>query len=329
MGGFVKATDESEPNFGNGGFPVAANFKIPASDETLSEFQNFNISQATEFTPQYVALDGKVLRFDAYVREDVPTIPNEGFRIRNFTIYYFLVDDSIRIGETKQENSGLAQGVFLKRHRVPRSAPSSAPPTDRSAHSEPPLTSRSRGKFLTWEDLQIGAELEIYGKTFVLTACDSFTRNFFAAKGAPQGAPIAPPTDPYLGRRHGAGPRAAAARPPGDPRARFLASNRRVLRFFCVWDDRRAVYGARRPFVLRFYLEDDTVEVGEVRTPNDGRHAFPKFLRRQQLPKDAATALQDIGSRPARFYTDADFTVGDRSAATRRRKLPPPLPIYI
>ena len=46
--------------------------------------------------------------------------------------------------------------------------------------------------------------------------------------------------------------------------------------------------------------------------PNDGHHSFPKFLRRQQLPKDSPIALQDIGSRPARFYTDADFTVGDR-----------------
>lgn len=29
----------------------------------------------TGFTPSYVALDGKVLRFDAYMKEDVPEIP--------------------------------------------------------------------------------------------------------------------------------------------------------------------------------------------------------------------------------------------------------------
>ena len=54
------------------------------------------------FTPSYVALDGKVLKFDAYIKEDVPEIPAEGYRIRQFNICYFLVDDSIRIGELKQ-----------------------------------------------------------------------------------------------------------------------------------------------------------------------------------------------------------------------------------
>jgi hypothetical protein len=49
-----------------------------------------------------VSLDGKVLKFDAYMKEDVPEIPNEGYRIRQFSICYFLVDDSIRISELKQ-----------------------------------------------------------------------------------------------------------------------------------------------------------------------------------------------------------------------------------
>jgi EF-hand domain-containing protein 1 len=148
-----------------------------------------NLSNSPEFTPHYVALDGKVLRFDAYVKEDVPTIPNEGYRIRNFTIYYFLVDDSIRIGETKQENSGLVQGIFLKRHRVPQTGTSASCPAGCSPHTDPAPASpsvRPRGKFLSYEDFRIGAEVEIYGKVFVLTDCDSFTRNFYTAKGAPQ-----------------------------------------------------------------------------------------------------------------------------------------------
>ena len=55
-----------------------------------------------KFVPSYVSLDGKVLKFDAYMKEDVPEIPNEGYRIRQFSICYFLVDDSIRISELKQ-----------------------------------------------------------------------------------------------------------------------------------------------------------------------------------------------------------------------------------
>ena len=34
-----------------------------------------------------------------------------------------------------------------------------------------------------------------------------------------------------------------------------------------MWDDRQGMYGDRRPYVLHFYLEDDTVEINEVRAP--------------------------------------------------------------
>ncbi len=31
-----------------------------------------------------------------------------------------------------------------------------------------------------------------------------------------------------------------------------------------MWDDRQGMYGDRRPYMLHFYLEDDTVEINEV-----------------------------------------------------------------
>ena len=37
-----------------------------------------------------------------------------------------------------------------------------------------------------------------------------------------------------------------------------------MLRFFAVWDDRGALYGEKRPFVVHYYLADDSVEVLEV-----------------------------------------------------------------
>jgi hypothetical protein len=39
-----------------------------------------------------------------------------------------------------------------------------------------------------------------------------------------------------------------------------------VLRFYAVWDDRSGLYGDRRPYVVHYYLEDDTVEINEVRS---------------------------------------------------------------
>lgn len=49
-----------------------------------------------------------------------------------------------------------------------------------------------------------------------------------------------------------------------------------MLRFFCVSND--------LPFVIHYFLADDTIEVREVHHPNDGRDSFPLYLRRQRVP---------------------------------------------
>ncbi|MGB1605307.1 MAG: DM10 domain-containing protein, partial [Promethearchaeia archaeon] len=140
---------------------------------------------------------------------------------------------------------------------------------------------------------------------------DRFTRDFYASKGITQEAAHDIPMDPYFMRRKAAEEK-IQLKVPNDQRQRFLAFNRKVLRFYCLWDDRNSIYGERRPYVLHFYLEDDTVEVCEVHLPNDGRDSFPKLLRRQKLPLDQREALQDIGSAPTRFYTDRDLQIGTR-----------------
>ncbi len=58
-----------------------------------------------------------------------------------------------------------------------------------------------------------------------------------------------------------------------------------VLRFWCVWDERQTMYGDRRPYVLHYFLEDDTVEILEINENNSGRDPFPIFLKRGNLPK--------------------------------------------
>ena len=59
-----------------------------------------------------------------------------------------------------------------------------------------------------------------------------------------------------------------------------------VLRFYAVWDDRKMLSGDRRPYVVHYYLEDDTMEVLEtLHDQNSGRDHFPKFLRRARLLK--------------------------------------------
>ena len=40
-----------------------------------------------------------------------------------------------------------------------------------------------------------------------------------------------------------------------------------------------------RTLVIRYHLEDDTVEVGEIHDTNAGRYKAPLFLKRCKLPK--------------------------------------------
>jgi hypothetical protein len=51
----------------------------------------------------------------------------------------------------------------------------------------------------------------------------------------------------------------------GERLRQFLGAEGRVLRFYACWDDRGGMYGDRRPYVLHYFLEDDTVEINEVR----------------------------------------------------------------
>ena len=56
----------------------------------------------------------------------------------------------------------------------------------------------------------------------------------------------------------------------------FLDNDRRVLRFYTKFDD--------LPYVIHYYLADDTFEIREVHHPNDGRDSFALMLKRRKLP---------------------------------------------
>ena len=62
----------------------------------------------------------------------------------------------------------------------------------------------------------------------------------------------------------------------------FLDNDRKVLRFYTRWDD--------LPFIVHYYLSDDTVEIREVHTPNDGRDNFAQLLKRRKIPYSFAVA---------------------------------------
>jgi hypothetical protein len=213
-----------------------------------------------------VKLDKQVLRFHAYFKESVVESRLENYRIRKVTIYYFLEDKSIMITEPKVTNAGQPQGAFLKRQMVVKQDGSQEP-------------------FLP-RDFGIGTDISIFGRIMRIYDCDDYSRQFFASQGtelaAAQQCPVdnfatslikvPPKRDPemkqFLEKALGGGKVAS--------QKQFLDNDRRVLRFFTRCQD--------LPYVVHYYLADDTIEIREVHHSNDGRDAFALLLRRQKLP---------------------------------------------
>jgi len=285
--------------------------------------------------PAWVAFDRKVLRFNCYFKESVHESRLENYRIRKCVLYYYLEDDSMHVSEPKVENSGIPQGerkgtVFLKRHRVPK----------------------PDGGFYGVNDLKVGMQIDLYSRVLQVTDADGFTRAFMEKIGNTMGEKLPTPEDPYTRTRDEMKQEIVRNQKYFHPRMhdddlirnmearlgcsstvlapdkldQFLKYDRKVLRFYLAWDDRRSLYGELRPFVLHYYLADDTMEVLEVRRANAGRDPFPLFLKRGKVYKDInsylnidaptthTTQLIDRTGRvdPATMetFSEADFAVG-------------------
>jgi len=278
-----------------------------------------------------------VLRFNCYFKEAVNESRLENYRIRNCVLYYYLEDDSMHISEPKVENSGIPQGerkgtVFMKRHRV----------------------AKPDSSFYSVADLNVGCQLDLYGRVFMITDADSFTRAFCEKLGVEVPPPLSVPADPYTTSREEMKSHIVRnqkyyhPRPEDDDLIRtmearlgcsstllnadkldqFLKYDRKVLRFYMACDDRKSLYGELRPFVLHYYLSDDTMEILEVRRANAGRDPFPLFLKRGVVykkidsylnvdaPTTHTTQLIDRTGRvdpgTMEAFKDSDFAVGKK-----------------
>lgn len=68
--------------------------------------------------PKWLKHDRHVLNFKAYFLEPVVEDPTENYRIRKCIIYFYLEDDTFHIIEPRVPNSGIPQGIFLKRSKL-------------------------------------------------------------------------------------------------------------------------------------------------------------------------------------------------------------------
>ncbi|NXG78198.1 EFHC2 protein, partial [Baryphthengus martii] len=233
--------------------------------------------------PAWVAFDKQVLSFDAYVEEEVPDKNQELYRIRHCKIYFYLEDDTIQVVEPRVKNSGISQGTIIRRHRIPLPPP-------------------QEDEFYTIDHFNINIEIIFYGRRYKIVDCDRFTKHFLRKMGVRLNPPAGRPDDPYTKERQKILGSMKPLRPYEriDTLKQFLEHDRRVLRFFCVWDDPTSMFHDPRELVLHYYLSDDTIDIKEIVPVNSGRDAVPLFLRRDKLPKYAPTGLYQPGTITSR-----------------------------
>ena len=110
--------------------------------------------------PAFLEHDRRVLLFNAYYQEDVLQSAIEEKRIHTCELYFYVEDGTMEIIETKQENSGIVQGRFLRRSRVAK--PGGSP----------------HESYYEIDDLKIGSQVVIYSRTFHIASCNESTREY-------------------------------------------------------------------------------------------------------------------------------------------------------
>ncbi|KAG5277364.1 hypothetical protein AALO_G00116690 [Alosa alosa] len=272
--------------------------QVPSGTPSVS-YGSAAKSRSLNFMPSHVLYDKKVLRFHGYFQQSVQHSPDEEYRVRPVVFYYYLEDDSMCVIEPTVENSGIPQGKLIKRQRLPKN---------------------DRGEHYQWKDLNVAMDLCVYGVSYRLTHCDSYTQDFMESQGLVLNDPEPIPADPYAKHRTKMQPHIAYATPSDfDHLKQFITMDRKVLRFFALWDNTDALYGDARPVTIQYYLVDDSVEIREVHEPNSGRDPFPVLLRRQKIPKvikpacePFPTCVLEVSAQEVHeFYSPRDFQVGE------------------
>lgn len=272
-----------------------------ASDSTSS----MRSETKDQFLPKTRALDKTILCFNAFWREEVFD-SNERFRYRFVRIFYVVEDGSIKVSERKSENSGLLQGVFLKRGRVPK----------------------REGGYISLSDLKIGKDIVLYNRTFTVSGCTPESRSWLQSQGHEVQDNMDRPEDDFTRRQKSqiretnklqktaikVYVEASCGKAVGsvEKLGSFLKHGRKVLRFYAYWDDRESLYGDLNRYIVHYFLADDTVEIREVKTPNSGKAEFSLLLARTKLPKQWKDEVHQVDKSkdPSNFYGVKDLYIG-------------------
>jgi len=240
--------------------------------------------------PKWLKYDKQALRFYGYFQEPVHESAVENFRIRKCVILYYLDDDTLHITEPRVENSGIPQGIFLKRHKVPKPS----------------------GGIYSHSDLNVAINLDLYGRVFHIVDCDEFTRKFYADLGVTLNPAEEYPTNLFATQRL---LMKTKIPPPDSAEVReyvekklnggkqnkglqqFLENDRKVLTFDVVWDD-SSYDGGLKFYKLDFFLSDSTVWGGLTSRPRSARSASKTVARTRTRRCSSAASSQRSPSSP-------------------------------
>ena len=262
--------------------------------------------------PPFIEHDRRLLVFNAYFEEDVYESALESKRIHMCGICFYVEDGTLEIIKTKQENSGMPHGVFLRRGRV--------------------LKNKSVSSYYDIDDFKVGNVVEIYGRHFHIVGCNESTKHYVVKRHGwteEHAASVPFPEDRFSERS-----RERMRRESGVPgvnrnrkmhelkeimetvlgkqtsmtdRGMFLECGQSALCFHIVWDDRSRLYGDIQFFKLMYYLADNTVEIIPLHHKGEGKNTFPKLLKKCKLPKSSEYSVSGEGND---FYTWRDIAIG-------------------
>lgn len=296
-------------------------FNMTARSQTFEERDALKESARNTYrpaiSPAWLKHDREVLKFTAYFQEPVHENPKETYRIRCCSILFYLEDGTMMVSEPKIENSGIPQGTFVKRHRIPKP--------------------RGLGEgFYTYNDLRVGITISVYARNFRIIGCDEFTRYFYEnSLGQVLDQNEEPPLDSFRAAdvqdSQQFSPRnqamleikeynniALGGNRRNEKLQQYLDNDRKVLRFQCYWDD-ASRYGARMYYTLHYYLADDTIEMLENLPRNAGRDPYPVFWRKSVLRKNPYVSPAPGMQEPEPIiYKPEDLIVGEVVAVIGR-----------
>jgi hypothetical protein len=173
------------------------------------------------------------------------------------------------------ESSRRAAKCKTKRFPSPAAAGFPSPAAAAVRASVPPQhAEESYGHFptsgiISWKDFQVGNTITMYGRTFNISNCDAFTKEFYDSNGCPQQDSAMGPDDAYTIKR-------AEFKKPSQKVSRAIDWNlrkklnnpfsKKCLRFIAFRDDRASQFGEKRPYVYCSCTIDDFTFTNTIST---------------------------------------------------------------